>query len=121
LFEQVAASVIMSLTPENVRYLRNWQVSIMCFPRDPDLELVWCLRLISNRIIPQLAPPINVEEHPKQTKFSAIDEFMSKMWAGYLKGIIRRNDRELAAYFKNASEEVMADQGFPNSLKLGFS
>jgi hypothetical protein len=110
----VAASVIMPLTPEDVRYLLNWQFSIMCFSWDPDLDLVRCLRLISHRIIPQLAPPVNVGEHCKQTKFGVIDEFVSEMWAGYLEGIIHRNDAELAAYFKKASEEVMADQGFPN-------
>ncbi len=76
--------------------------------------MVRCLRLISERIIPQLAPPIDLEEHCKQTKLSTIDEFVSKMWVGY-----RRNDKELAIYFKNASKEVMAEQGFPNTLKLG--
>jgi hypothetical protein len=109
----------MALVPEDVRYLRHWQVSIQCFRRDPDLDLVRCLRLISERIVPQLVPAINLEEHSKQTKFSVSYEFMSEIWAGYLEGMIRRNDEELATIFKRVSEEVMVEQGFPNTMKLG--
>jgi hypothetical protein len=53
----------MALSPEDVRYLRHWQVSIQCLLRDPDLDFVRCLRIISERIVPQLVPPINLEEH----------------------------------------------------------
>jgi hypothetical protein len=74
---------------------------------------------ISERIVPQLVPAINLEEHSKQTKFSACDEFASEIWAGYLEKMIRRNDKELAAIFKRFSEEVMAEQGYPNTMKLG--
>jgi hypothetical protein len=91
----------------------------MCFSWDLDLELVRCLRLISERIIPQLVPAINLEEHSKQTKFSTSDEFISEMWARYLKGKICRNEEELANIFKKASKEVVTEQGFPNTLKLG--
>jgi hypothetical protein len=109
----------MALTPEDVRYLRHWQVSIQCLRREPDLDFVRCLRLISEQIVPQLVPAINLEEHSKQTKFSASDEFVSEIWAGYLEGMIRRNDKELAAIFKRVIEEVMVEQGFPNTMKLG--
>jgi hypothetical protein len=67
----------MALAPEDVRYLRHWQVSIQRFRRDPDLDLVRCLRLISERIVPQLVQIVNLEEHRKQTKCSACDEFAS--------------------------------------------
>jgi hypothetical protein len=106
----------MALEQEDVRYL-HWQVSIQRFRRDPDLDLVHCLRLISERTVPQLVPTINLEEHSKQAKFS--DEFASEMWAGYLEGMIRHNDRELAVIFKRVSEEVMIEQGLPNIMKLG--
>jgi hypothetical protein len=109
----------MTLAPEDVRYLRHWQVSIQCLRRDPDLDFVRCLRIISERIIPQLVPAINLEEHSKQTKFSACDEFASEIWAGYLENMVQRNDKELAAIFKRVSEEVMAEQGYPNTMKLG--
>jgi hypothetical protein len=109
----------MALTPEDVRYLRHWQVSIQCLLRDPDLDFVRCLRIISERIIPQLVPAINLEEHSKQTKFRACDEFASEIWAGYLEGMIKHNDKELADIFKRVSEEVMAEQGYPNTMKLG--
>jgi hypothetical protein len=65
------------------------------------------LRIISERIVPQLVPAINLEEHSKQTKFSTCDEFASEIWAGYLGNMIKRNDKELAAIFKRVSEEVM--------------
>ncbi len=109
----------MALAPEYVRYLRHWQVSIQCLCREPDLDFVRCLRIISERIVPQLVPAINLEEHSKQAKFSASDEFVSEIWAGYLEGMVQRNDKELAAIFKRVSEEVMAEQGFPNTMKLG--
>jgi hypothetical protein len=109
----------MALAPEDVRYLRHWQVSIQCLCREPDLDFVRCLRIISERIAPQLVPAINLEEHNKQTKFSACDEFASEIWAGYLENMIRRNYKELATIFKRVSEEVMAEQGYPNTMKLG--
>jgi hypothetical protein len=109
----------MALAPEDVRYLRHWQVSIQCLLRDPDLDFVRCLQIISERIVPQLVPAINLEEHSKQTKFSACDEFASEIWAGYLGTMIKRNDKELADIFKKVSEEVMAEQGYPNTMKLG--
>jgi hypothetical protein len=109
----------MALSPEDVRYLRHWQVSIQCLLRDPDLDFVRCLRIISERIVPQLVPAVNLEEHRRQTKFSACDEFASEIWAGYLEGMIKRNDKELADIFKRVSEEVMLEQGYPNTMKLG--
>jgi hypothetical protein len=109
----------MALAPEDVRYLRHWQVSIQCLLRDPDLDFVRCLRIISETIVPQLVPAINLEEHSKQTKFSACDEFASEIWAGYLGTMIKRNDKELADIFKRVSEEGMAEQGYPNTMKLG--
>jgi hypothetical protein len=109
----------MALASEDVRYLRHWQVSIQCLLRDPDLDFVRCLRIISERILPQLVPAINLEEHSKQTKFSACDEFASEIWAGYLGTMIKRKDKELAAIFKRVCEEVMAEQGYPNTMKLG--
>jgi hypothetical protein len=109
----------MALTPEDVRYLRHWQVSIQCLLRDPDLDFVRCLRIISERIVPQLVLAINLEEHSKQTRFSACDEFASEIWAGYLETMIKRNDKELADIFKRVSEEVMSEQGYPNTMKLG--
>ena len=77
-------TAVMALSPEDVRYLRHWQVSIQCLLRDPDLDFVRCLRIISERIVPQLVPAIDLEEHRKQTKFSACDEFASEIWAGIL-------------------------------------
>jgi hypothetical protein len=56
----------MTLAPEDVRYLRHWQVSIQCLLRDPDLDFVRCLRIISESIVPQLVPAINLEEHSKR-------------------------------------------------------
>ena len=109
----------MALSPEDVRYLRHWQVSIQCLPRDPDLDFIRCLRIISGRIVPQLVPAIDLEEHRKQTKFSAYDEFASRIWAGYLESMINRNNKELADIFKRVSEEVLLEQGYPNTMKLG--
>jgi hypothetical protein len=109
----------MALAPEDMRYLRHWQVSFQCLRREPDLDFVRCLRIISERIVPQLVPAINLEEHSKQTKFSVSDEIVSEIWAGYLAGMIRRNDKELAAIFKRVSEELMVEQGLPNTIKLG--
>jgi hypothetical protein len=77
------------------------------------------LRIISERIVPQLIPPINLEEHRRQTKFSACDEFASEIWAGYLSTMVKRNDKEMADTFKRVSEEVMLEQGYPNTMKLG--
>jgi hypothetical protein len=109
----------MALAPEDVRYLRHWQVSIQCLLRDPDLDFVRCLRIISERIVPRLVPATNLEEHAKQTKFSACNEFASEIWAGYLGTMIKRNDKELADIFKRVGKEVMAEQGYPNTMKLG--
>ena len=109
----------MALSPEDVRYLRHWEVSIRCLLRDPDLDFVRCLRIISERIVPQLVPAVNLEEHRRQTKFSACDEFACEIWAGYLGSMITRNDKELADIFKRVSEEVMLEQGYPNTMKLG--
>ncbi len=116
---QSSTAAVMALSPEDVRYLRHWQVSIQCLLRDPDLDFVRCLRIISERIVPQLVPAINLEEHRKQTKFSACDEFASEIWAGYLGPMIKHNDKELADIFKRVSEEVMVEQGYPNTMKLG--
>ncbi len=116
---QEGTVAVMALSPEDVRYLRHWQVSIQCLFRDPDLDFVRCLRIISERIVPQLVPAINLEEHRKQTKLSACDEFASEIWAGYLGAMIKRNDKELAEIFKRVSEEVMVEQGYPNTMKLG--
>jgi hypothetical protein len=118
-FSKPSIAAVMALAPEDVRYLRHWQVSIQCLLRDPDLDFVRCLRSISERIVPQLVPAINLEEHSKQTKFSACDEFASEIWAGYLGNMIKHNDKELADIFKRVSEEVMAEQGYPNTMKLG--
>ncbi len=115
---QPSTAAVMALAPEDVRYLRHWQVSIQRFQRDPDLDLVRCLRLVSEGIVPQLVRTVNLEEHRKQTKFSACNEFASRMWVGHLEEMIQQNDRELAAIFKKASEEVMAEQGYPNTMKL---
>jgi hypothetical protein len=109
----------MALAPEGVPFLCHWQVSIQCLCRDPDLDFVRCLRIISERIVPQLVPAISLEEHSKQTKFSACDEFASEIWAGYLENMIQHNDKEMAAIFKKVSGEVMAEQGYPNTMKLG--
>ncbi len=112
-------TAVMALSPEDVRYLRQWQVSIQCLLRDPDLDFVRCLRIISERIVPQLVPAINLEEHRRQTKFSACDEFAIEIWAGYLGTMIKRNDKEMADTFKRVSEEMMVEQGYPNTMKLG--
>ncbi len=112
-------TAVMALSPEDVRYLRHWQVSIQCLLRDPDLDFVRCLRIISERIVPQLVPAINLEEHRQQTKFSACNEFASEILAGYLGTMIKRNDKEMADAFKRVSEEVMLEQGYPNTMKLG--
>jgi hypothetical protein len=90
-----------------------------CLSRDPDLDFIRCLRIISERIVPQLVPAIDLEEHCKQTRFSAYDEFASRVWAGYLESMINRNNKELVDIFKRVSEEVMLEQGYPNTLKLG--
>ncbi len=116
---QEGAAAVMALSPEDVRYLRHWQASIQCLPRDPDLDFIRCLRTISERIVPQLVPPMNLEEHRKQTKFSEYDEFASRVWAGYLESLINRNNKELVDIFKRVSEEVMLEQGYPNTMKLG--
>jgi hypothetical protein len=68
---QNSTAAVMALSPEDVRYLRHWQISIQCLIRDPDLDLIRCLRIISERIVPQLVPAINLEEHRKQTNSPA--------------------------------------------------
>jgi hypothetical protein len=116
---QEGTAAVMALSPEDVRYLRHWQVSIQCLPRDPDLDFIRCLRIISERIVPQLVPPMNLEEHRKQTKLSEYDEFASRVWTGYLESMINRNNKELVDIFKRVSEEVMLEQGYPNTMRLG--
>jgi hypothetical protein len=56
---QGGTAAVMALSPEDVRYLRHWQVSIQCLLSDPDLDFVHCLRIISERIVPQLVPAID--------------------------------------------------------------
>jgi hypothetical protein len=112
-------TAVMALSPEDVRYLHHWQVSIQCLSRDPDLDFIRCLRIISERIVSQLVPAMDLEEHRKQTKFSEYDEFASRVWAGYLESMINRNNKELVDIFKRVSEEVMLEQGYPNTMKLG--
>ncbi len=76
---QEGTPTVMALSPEDVRYLRHWQVSIQCLLRDPDLDFVRCLRIISERIVPQLVPAVNLEEHRRQTKSSAQRATFRKM------------------------------------------
>ena len=84
------------LSPSEVAYLQSWQKSLLNLAKDKDLELIKCLRIISQRIAPNLGPPFNLEEHKKQTEFSDADEYMSSAWFGAIKGIIRRGDAEMA-------------------------
>jgi len=107
------------LSPSEVAYLQSWQKSFLNLAKDKDLELIRCLRIISQRIIPNLGPPFNLEEHKKQTEFSDADEYMSSAWFGAIKGIIRRGDAEMAHYFRTVSDEVFSAQGFPHMLVMG--
>ncbi len=107
------------LSPPQVAYLQRWQKSLLNLAKDKDLELIRCLRIISQRVAPNLGPPLNLEEHKKQTEFSDADEYMSSAWFGAIKGIIRRGDAEMAHYFKTVSDEVFAAQGFPHMMLMG--
>ncbi len=108
---------IKMLTPDEIRYLRNWQFSIVNFIRDRDLDLIRCLRMISTRILPGTGPPFNLKEHKKQTDFSEADERMSSSWIGAIEEMIRRGDNELAHLFRTVSDEVMDVLGLPNILQ----
>jgi hypothetical protein len=107
------------LTPLEVEYLRSWQKLLVNLARDKDLELIRCLRIISQRIMPRMGPPFDLEEHKKQTEFSEADEYMSSGWLGAIEGMIRRGNAEMAHYFKTVSNEVFELQGFPHMTMVG--
>jgi hypothetical protein len=107
------------LSPSEVAYLQNWQKSPLNLAKDRDLELIRCLRIISQRIMPNMGPPFNLEEHKKQTEFSEADEYMSSGWLGAIEGMIRRGDAEMAHYFRTVSDKVFVAQGFPHMTVMG--
>ncbi len=101
------------------QYITNWQLSIIAAARVHDMEFIWCLRLISQAMLPGRAPPINLEDHAKQHDYSEEDKQTLVVWIKVLEDMADTGDSLLCRQFRDACNEVFASQGLPDMIANG--
>jgi hypothetical protein len=109
----------MALSPREVEFVYNWQVSILNAARDCDLTLVRCMRMIIRIVMPNTGPPLDLAEHVKQLEISSEDKEALVMWIRLLDEVSREGNRELCLRLQRVCEEVFHSQGHPNAMLHG--
>jgi hypothetical protein len=109
----------MAMPPRERQYITNWQLSIIAAARVHDLEFIRCLRLISQVMMPNSAPPINLADHAKQEDYSDMDKLALVVWIKVLEDMADTGDIVLCRQFREVCNEVFASQGLPDMMANG--
>jgi hypothetical protein len=109
----------MAMPPHERQYITNWQMSIIAAARVHDMEFIRCLRLISQAMMPNKAPPIDLADHAKQDDYSNEDKQTLLIWIKLLEDMADTGDGVLCRQFREACNEVFASQGLPDMLANG--
>jgi hypothetical protein len=109
----------MAMPPRERQYITNWQLSIIAAARVNDLEFIRCLRLISQVMMPNLAPPIDLADHAKQVDYSDMDKQALVVWIKVLEDMADTGDSVLCRQFREACNEVFASQGLLDMMANG--
>ncbi len=107
------------MPPRERQYITKWQMSIIAAVRVHDMEFIRCLRLISQAILPNRAPPINLADHAKQDDYSNEDKQTLVVWIKVLEDMAYTGDSLLCRQFREACNEVFASQGLPDMMVNG--
>jgi hypothetical protein len=109
----------MAMPPRERQYITNWQLSIITAARIHDLEFIRCLRLISQVMMPNSAPPIDLADHAKQDDYSGEDKQALVVWIKLLEDMADIGDSVLCHQFREACNEVFASQGLSDMMANG--
>jgi len=109
----------MALSPQEAKFVYNWQVSILNAARDCDLTLVRCVRMIIRIVMPNTSPPLDMAEHAKQLEISPEDKEALVTWIRLLDEVSREGNRELCLRLQRVCEEVFHSQGHSNVMMHG--
>jgi hypothetical protein len=109
----------MELSPQEAKFVYNWQVSILNAARDCDLTLVRCVRMIIRIVMPNTSLPLDMAEHTKQLKISPEDKEALVTWIRLLDEVSREGNRELCLRLQRVCEEVFHSQGHSNAMLHG--
>jgi hypothetical protein len=109
----------MALSPQEAKFVHNWQVSILNAARDCDLTLVRCVRMIIRIVMPNTSPPLDLAEHAKQLEISPEDKEALVTWIRLLDEVSREGNRELCLRLQQVCEEVFHSQGYSNVMMHG--
>jgi hypothetical protein len=109
----------MVLTPQEAKFVLNWQVSILNAVRDCDLTLVRCVRMIIRIMMPNTSPTLDLAEHAKQLEISPEDKEALVTWIRLLDEVSREGNRELCLRLQRVCEEVFHSQGHTNVMVHG--
>jgi hypothetical protein len=109
----------MAMPPRERQYITNWQMSIITAARVHDMEFIRCLRLISQVMMPNKAPPINLADHAKQDDYSDEDKQTLVVWIKVLEDMANTGDSLLCRQFREACNEVFTSQGLPDMMVNG--
>jgi hypothetical protein len=105
------------IPPAEEKCLRNWLKANRKFEEDPDLDLVRCLRIVSERLLPGMVTPIDLEQHKKQTGFDEVDDKCCRCWEHGIPTILQSQDRVMSWRFVTISENVLKEMGFVSMLE----
>jgi hypothetical protein len=106
----------MAMPPRERQYITNWQLSIIAAARVHDLEFVRCLRLISQVMMPNSAPPVDLADHTKQDHYSDVDKQALVVWIKVLEDMADTGDSVLCREFREVCNKVFASQGLPDMM-----
>jgi hypothetical protein len=106
----------MALSPQEAKFVYNWQVSILNAARDCDLTLVRCVRMIIRIVMPNTSPPLDLAEHAKQLEISPEDKEALVTWIRLLDEVSQEGNRELCLRLQQVCEEVFQSQGYSNAM-----
>jgi hypothetical protein len=109
----------MAMPLRERQYITNWQMSIIAAARVHDMEFIRCLRLISQAMMPNKAPPIDLVNHAKQDDYSNEDKQALVVWIKVLEDMADTGDSVLCRQFREACNEVFASQGLPDMMTNG--
>jgi hypothetical protein len=107
-----------ALSDADATKLRNWRHSIMLQEKDPDLDFIRCLRMISDRMDPGAVEAMNLTEHRKQTDITDEDNFCCCYWFDGLTTILGARDKPTTKRFLKIAEKSLRTLRLPNTMMI---